>query len=116
VKVLFYLFTKKYPALPSMGRCNEEETVREKERKERKESKAKQRKRQEKKTKENKWLARDRQTGTWLLFICLFICNQMVGVGFCLVQFSESLGTFFGDFLIFGAFSRGAGFRWFFGF
>jgi hypothetical protein len=103
------------------GRCNEEETVRDKERKERKERKqSKAKKGRDKKKKTKGSLGTDRPGHgpalLWLLFICLFICNQMVGVGFCLVQFSESLGTFFWRFLIFGAFSRGgAGFWWIFG-
>jgi hypothetical protein len=47
-KVPFYLFTKKIPCPTQVwGRCNEEETVREKERKERKERKVNEDKRKE---------------------------------------------------------------------
>jgi hypothetical protein len=74
------------------GRCKEEETVREKERKERKvnEDKRKEETKTKNKRQQKKPLGRDRQTcGTFTLRCCgccLFICNQMVGVGLCLVQ------------------------------
>jgi hypothetical protein len=102
VEVPFYLlafYQKNTCPTQVWGRCNEEETVREKERKERKvnEDKRKEERDQDKKQKNGSGETDMRDIyPCGCCGCCLFICNQMVGVGLCLVQLSESLRSSLG--------------------
>jgi hypothetical protein len=91
--VPFYLL-QKIPCPTKCGRCNEEETVREKERKERKESKAKKGRETKRPRQKNKrkQMARSGQTDMRDIYPCaavvvdyLFV-SKWLGLGYCLVQ------------------------------